>query len=256
MLPGLALALLGLVAGVCVEGVVSSFHHDGSLRPWPRCRSCGRPATPTLLIPLAGYVAQRRCVGCGRTQLLRAAQIECATALAFVILGGQYGGHPLLLAVSLAEAALLVAVFFIDLELRLIPTLLVTLLVLLALGSAAAWPQMGLWSALLGGAIGFGVFGLLVALARVVFGEGALGMGDANLALAIGCITGYPQVVLALSLGVFLGGLGAVLVILAGIVARNRGWGLHSTIPYGPYLVLGVLWVLSQGNTLTPLAHL
>jgi len=242
--------------GVFVEGVVSSFHYDGSLRPWPRCRSCGRSATPAVLIPLAGYIAQRRCGSCGQPQFLRALQIECATALAFFALGAQYGGHPLLLLVSLAEAALLVAVFFIDLELRLIPTMLIALLVLLALSSAVAWPQMGLWSALLGGAIGFGVFGILVALARVAFGEGALGMGDANLALAIGCITGYPQVVLALSLGVFLGGLGAVLVILGGIVVRRRGWGLHSTIPYGPYLVLGVLWVLVQGSALTPLVHL
>jgi len=255
-LPGLALALLGLVVGVFVEGIVSSFHYDGSLRPWPRCRSCGQLARPTALVPLAGYASHRHCASCGRPQFFRAVQIELATALAFVALGAQYWGHPLLLLVSLAEAALLAAVFFIDLELRLIPTMLVALLVLLALGSAAAWPQIGLWSALLGGAIGFGVFGILVVLARVVFGEGALGMGDANLALAIGCITGYPQVVLALSLGVFLGGLGAMLVILAGGVAHNRGWGLHSTIPYGPYLVLGVLWVLAQGSALTPLVHL
>jgi leader peptidase (prepilin peptidase)/N-methyltransferase len=111
------------------------------------------------------------------------------------------------------------------------------------------WPGLGLWSALLGGAVGFAAFGALVVLAHYVFGEGALGMGDANLALAIGCITGYPLVIFALSTGIFLGGIGAVATLVA-----KRG-GLRSTMPYGPYLVLAVLFVLAHGNTINPLVH-
>jgi leader peptidase (prepilin peptidase)/N-methyltransferase len=172
--------------------------------------------------------------------------VEATTALAYVALGAQYWGQPLLLVVSLVEAALLVAVLFIDLELRLIPTALVAVLVALALASARLWPHLGLWSALLGGAVGFVAFGALVVLAHYVFGEGALGMGDANLALAIGCITGYPLVIFALFAGIFLGGIGAV----ATLVAR-RG-GLRSVMPYGPYLVLAVLFVLAHGNTVNP----
>jgi leader peptidase (prepilin peptidase)/N-methyltransferase len=175
--------------------------------------------------------------------------VEAATALTFFALGAQYWGHPLLLMVSLMEAALLVAVLFIDLELRLIPTLLVAALVMLALAGATLWPGLGLGSALLGGAVGFAAFGALVVLAHFVFGEGALGMGDANLALAIGCITGYPLVIFALSTGIFLGGLGAVATLVA-----KRG-GLRSTMPYGPYLVLAVLFVLAHGNTINPLVH-
>ncbi len=87
-------------------------------------------------------------------------------------------------------------------------------------------------------------------IANVAFGEGALGLGDANLALAIGCITGYPLVVFALSAGVFLGGLGAIALL---IFARR---GLRGTMPYGPYLVLAVLYVLARGNTMAPLLHL
>lgn len=234
----LVLAALGLLAGIFVEGIVSSYHFNASFWPWPRCRQCGRLAPPSgLLRPC--------CAGCGRARRARALQIAAATALAFYLLGGQYWGHPLLLAVSALEAALLVAVLFIDLELRLIPTLLVGLLVALALGSAAAWPGLGVQSALLGAALGYLSFGAMVVLAHVVFGEGALGIGDANLALAIGCITGYPLVILALSTGVFLGGLGAVALIVCG---RH---GLRSTMPYGPYLVLAVLYVLARGNTMS-----
>jgi leader peptidase (prepilin peptidase)/N-methyltransferase len=248
--PALLLVALGLLIGVFVEGVVSSFHFDGSLWPWPHCRDCGYPAPPAFMAPVLGAMNHARCRRCGRSSRARAAQVQVATALAFLALGLQYWSHPLLLAVSLVEAALLVAVLFIDLELRLIPPLLVVALVTLALGSAAAWPGLGLWSALLGGALAFAAFGLLVIVARFVFGEGALGMGDANLALAIGCITGYPLVTFTLSVGVFLGGIGAMAML---IVARR---GLRSTMPYGPYLVLAVLYVLAHGNTLNPLVHL
>ncbi len=254
-MPVVFLALLGLLAGVPVEGIVSSYRRHGGFRPWPCCRDCGRHAPLVALVPLLGLLASPRCRDCGRSSWARALQAQVATGIAFVALGGQYAAHPVLLAVSLCEAVLLVALLFIDLELRLIPTLLVALLVLLALGSAAFWPGLGLASALLGGAIGFASFGVLVALARLVFGEGALGMGDANLALAIGCITGYPLVAFTLSVGVFLGGFGAMAVLLGAVVARRAGIGLRSTIPYGPYLVLGVLYVLAHGNTLNPLVR-
>ena len=251
------LAFLGLFVGVAVEGVVSSYRHHGGFRPWPCCRDCGRRAPLVALVPLLGLLAAPHCPapGCGRSWWSRALQVQVATGIAFVALGGQYAAYPALLAVSLCEAALLVALLFIDLELRLIPTLLVVLIVVLALGSAAFWPGLGLGSALAGGAIGFASFGALVLLARLIFGEGALGMGDANLALAIGCITGYPLVAFTLSVGVFLGGLGAAAILLGALVARRAGVGLRSTIPYGPYLVLGALYVLAHGNTLNPLVR-
>ncbi len=244
------LALLGLCAVVLVEAAVSCYHFSGRLTPRLCCRGCGRPLPVASWIPVAGPLLNRTCAACGRPSWFRALQIELATAVTFFVLSGQYWGQPVLLLVSLAEAALLVAVLFIDLELRLIPTPLIALLVLLALVSAAAWPGLGLWNAILGGVLGYASFGLLVIAARVVFGEGAFGLGDANLALAIGCITGYPLVVFALSSGVFLGGLGALFMVA---VARR---GLRSTMPYGPYLVLAVLYVLAHGNTLNPLVRL
>ena len=75
------------------------------------------------------------CRACGCRHRARALQVEAATALAFFALGAQYWDHPLLLVVSLVEAALLVAVLFIDVELRLIPTLLVAVLVVVGLGA-------------------------------------------------------------------------------------------------------------------------
>ncbi len=154
-----------------------------------------------------------------------------------------------MLAVTLAESAVLVAVLFIDLELLLIPTplvLVLVLLVLLALTSATLTRELGLRSAILGVVVGYVSFLLLVVLARQVYGDGALGSGDAHLALAIGCITGYPLVLSTLVLSALLGGLGAL-----GVLLRGRG-GRRSTLPYGPYLIIGVLYMLARGTTIHP----
>jgi leader peptidase (prepilin peptidase)/N-methyltransferase len=174
----------------------------------------------------------------GRLALAQAAQGALWAALA-----ARYGISPLL-PICLAEGTLLLAVLFIDVRHRLIPHALVLPGAVLALATSPLWPGLGLASSALAGAGAFLVFSLLVRLARRVFGEGAFGQGDANLAGWIGLLCGYPLVIVSLSVGVFLGGLGALAIIV-----WRRG-SLRATMPYGPYLVAGVLYVLLSGNTL------
>ena len=166
------------------------------------------------------------------------------TAAIFYGLGVQYATEPALLLVSLVEATLLILLLVIDFELRLVPTTVVGLLVAVALASADLWPGVDRWDALLGGAFGFASFAALVGLARLLCGVGALGLGDASLALAIGCITGYPRVVGTLVLGIVLGG------IAAGTLLLLRRVGLRQTIPYGPALIMVTIGVLAYGRTI------
>ncbi len=219
----LLLAVAGLMVGVPIKGVVASYHRDRSFWPWPHCQISGLNARwPTILslvhprinpcCPYSGGYTPRPCT------------VELVTAIVFSIVGTPYVDQPLLLVVTLTESTVLVAVLFIDLELLLIPTPLVLVLVLLALTSATVRPELGLRSAILGGVVGYVIFLLLVVL-------------------AIGCITGYPLVVSTLALGTLLGGLGAL-----GVLLRGRG-GRRSTLPYGPYLIIGVLYVLARGTS-------
>jgi len=217
--PALLLAALGLVVGVAVEGAVAAYRRDRSFWPWPSWR---------------------------RSRIKRMLSIQIVTAATFYGLAVQYAHEPPLLVIAAVESALLIALLVIDLDLRLIPTLPIGVLALLTLTSAGAWPGLGLRSALLGGVLGFASFVLLAAVGHRVFGEEVLGVGDANLALAIGCMTGYPLVVATLALGIFLGGMGAGAVLLLG-----RG-GLRETMPYGPALIVAVLIVLIHGNTAHP----
>jgi len=239
--PTLLLAVAGLMVGVLIKGVVASYHRDRSFWPWPHCQIRDLNTRWPTLLSLVNPRIDPRCPYSGG-YAPRPCTVELVTIIAFSIVGAPYVDQPLLLLVTLAESAVLIAVLFIDLELLLIPTPLVLVLVLLALTSATLTPELGLPSAILGGVVGYVIFLLLVVLARQIYGQGALGSGDAHLALAIGCITGYPLVVSTLALGALLGGLGAL-----GVLLRGRR-GRRSTLPYGPYLIIGVLYVLAHGT--------
>jgi len=246
-IPVVAIAVLGLLAGSVVDGVASSYHHHGGSGPWPCCRRCGRPRGGVASIPLVGLTMTRRCVACGRPYWVHALATHLATLLAFVAVGAPRVSSWPALGVALCEAAVLVALFFIDLETRTIPTAFVAALVALGLGGAVLGVGPCLGAALLGGIVGFVAFGVLAMVARLRYGDGALGLGDVNLALATGCIVGYPLVALTLAVGVVLGGFGAATVLLCAVVARRRlADSLRSVIPYGPWMIAALFLVMAR----------
>jgi leader peptidase (prepilin peptidase)/N-methyltransferase len=240
-------ALLGAMAGVGIMGVADHFSLNRSLWPTPICPHCGAHPGGQTWIPFIGVlVAWRVCPACGTTGGWRLALAVQALMVALaVLLLGKYG-IGWILASAAIETVVLTTVAVIDMQHRLIPTLLIYPTILFALACSAFWPNLGLWNSLLGGALAFALFFALAFLARLLFGEGALGDGDVTLATLIGVICGYPMVVLSLALGALAGGLGALFLL-----ALRRS-PLGTTIPYGPYLVIGVIYVLLSGNTTHP----
>jgi len=151
-------------------------------------------------------------------------------ALLFDAFAFQVGPRPILLLDSLYVAVLVQIVFF-DFEHRLIlDVVLIPTAVLALLLSLLAQP----WWAGLAVGIGAGlVFLALAGIGQFIVKSEALGMGDVKLAIFIGLLLGWPGTLRALFAGVFLAGLGAVIVIV--INRRLRGL----TLAYGPYLALG-----------------
>lgn len=242
-----ACGVLGACAGVAVIGTANHYTYDRSLTPVLACSHCGRHSPASAYLPILGPIFAFRCPACRKSgPWWLAAMVQAAMAVIWGLLAARYGpGWPLLS--SLLLTAILGAIAVIDFQHRLIPSYLVYPAGLLALVGSPAWPGLGLLSSLEGGAVGFALFYALALLARFAFGEGALGDGDVTLAAAIGAICGFPLVVLALAVGAFLGGMGAILVLIA------RRSPLGTAIPYGPYLIGGVIYVLLAGNTLHPM---
>lgn len=241
-------AVFGALAGVGGMAVADRFTRDRGLWPIPICPECGAHRPGIIWLPIIGaLVAQRRCPACAHAGAWRLGLlVQVIMATLAVLLWHKYGMGQLMLSADV-EVLVLTTVAVIDLQHRLIPTMLIYPTILFALVSSVAWPNLGLWNSLLGGALAFVLFFSLALVARLIFGEGALGDGDVTLATLIGVICGYPTVVLSLALGALAGGLGAILLL------AFRRSPLGSTIPYGPYLVIGVVYVLLSGNTTHPL---
>ncbi len=247
------LGVLGIIVGMIVAAVATSYSADRGFWPWPRRQVCHVDAPLRASHACINALIPPRHTHHGHAPTPHLRWVGVVTAAIFCGLGVQDATEPALLLVSLVEATLLILLLVIDIEVRLVPTPVVGLLVAVALANAGLWPGVGLWNALRGGAVGFASFTALVGLARLFCGVGALGLGDAYLALAIGCITGYPLVIGTLVLGIIIGGAAAAVLLLLGRV------GLHQTIlcflakaqiPYGPALMTATICILFYGRTM------
>ena len=68
-----------------------------------------------------------------------------------------------------------------------------------------------------------------------------MGMGDVKLAGLIGLATGFPLGLVALFIGIFIGGLAAVVLL----VLRMKG--RKDVVPYGTFLAIGPVITLLWG---------
>ncbi|MHB8509656.1 MAG: prepilin peptidase [Candidatus Dormibacteria bacterium] len=164
--------------------------------------------------------------------------------LLFGLVVYRFGLNPAAL-VRLAAVGVLVQVLVFDARHRLILNVVIYPSILVAVLGAAVNPllegphSMRLLYALAGGAMGGGLFLFLSLVSR-----GGIGLGDAKLMFLAGLVLGshplfYAPILRAIFLGVLAGGIGAA-VFLA---TRRRG--MRDFIPYGPFLVTGVILVIA-----------
>lgn len=234
-----AAALLGYCVGVFLNLCADFLPAEPRQSPFqfPRCSACGSARRP---LSLAGVIADwagwSRCPQCGAGRGLRAPIVELATAAIFGFLAWRYGVGVQFVFLAL-YFAVLVLVTVTDLEHRLILDVVTYPAMGLALVASFFMPHMTPVKALIGGAIGFGLFFVLAVIAR-----GGLGGGDVTLMGFVGLATGFPVVLVAILTGILLGGIGA------GVMLALRRVGRKSAIAYGPYLVLGAAFALLYGR--------
>lgn len=176
--------------------------------------------------------ADRQPATCARSAQ-RTWLLYVATLAAFGITAWRFGPDPVQIAIGWLYAAFLLTVMVIDFEHRRVLNVMVAPAAVAALALSLLPQTPSVESALLGGAVGLGLFVVVYLLSR-----GHLGMGDVKLAGVIGLMLGYPVVVNALVVGILLGA-AAALVLLATRRATRK-----STMAYAPYLALGALFVM------------
>lgn len=167
----------------------------------------------------------------GRKRLLvrLGGALACAIIAAIAFRPGHHDWLPA--ALTAFFGAILVVLACTDIERRRVPDRLSYPAMALAAAFCWAWPERPVDEIALGTAVAAGV-ALLIFAAGLLVG-GGMGLGDAKLMLLIGLLTGWPLVFSAIFFGVFLGGLPALGLMLAG---KRR---VH--FAYGPYLAAGAI---------------
>ena len=263
------LAALGLVMGIVINSLADNLPPDergvrrGPRRP--RCRHCGQAHRSGYWAAIVSYlVLGGRCEHCGRRRPARLLLVELASmaALPYVLVWAVGNGATAWQATwKFMAGAIILAIFLlitvIDIEHRLILRIVVlpALLIVAVIGSLD--PTRGLVKTLAGGVVGYGLMfgvyllaGLYTAVQDRLRGkpmeEVAFGGGDVNLAAVVGCVVGWPGVLLALLIAIFSGAAYSLFIIIPQLVRRR--YSPHSVIPYGPFLVLGALLIYFYGR--------
>jgi leader peptidase (prepilin peptidase) / N-methyltransferase len=143
------------------------------------------------------------------------------------------------LAVQLLILAILVVLTATDLEQRRLPHLLLDSLIVVAALFVPFNPTVRWVDALIGAAAAVAFMGLLGVVVR-----GGVALGDLYLVGPIGLVLGWPAIFVA----VFVAGLLSAAVSLLLLVTRRAG--LQSYIPFGPFLVAGMVVTLLRDPAL------
>jgi prepilin signal peptidase PulO-like enzyme (type II secretory pathway) len=218
------------------------------------CEHCKKTLRWFELVPLASFIAQGgRCRRCKARLSIQYPIVELLSGIIFVSVplalgvgaaaAGAVGGivGTLLLAVLwIAVFEMLLVMTLIDIRLGIIPDEInislatagvLLLLIPTPLDAAAVLIKII-------AALGAGVFfALLIAVTR---GKG-MGMGDLKLAIPLGLLFGWPDIILVL-MAAFV--IGAVI----GVIAIARGTNsMKGTLPFGPFLALGAVTAFFWG---------
>jgi leader peptidase (prepilin peptidase)/N-methyltransferase len=232
--------LVGLIVGFAINVVSTRLSAN---RPLLAALGCTRSAHPIRLaqaLPVVGYALQGgRCSTCGKGLSVSYPLVELLVGLLFATLVLLEGWGVRLLFHAL-YVAVLVLVLVIDWKHRDIYLSIIALGSVMALAGSALLPEVGIVSALIGAAVAGGFFLLAYLLAKLIFPriEEPLGAGDVFLALMMGLMLGFPNVVGALLIGPLLAGVAALLMLL------SRRSKIGDFMPYGVALCAAAILFL------------
>jgi leader peptidase (prepilin peptidase)/N-methyltransferase len=246
---------IGSFLNVCIDRLPL---RKSLISPQSHCEACQHRLSLLDMIPVIGYLWLRgRCRYCQARIPLRILLVEIFSGVIFFlsfwrfVLSADNADYTAFVITAFWSCVFLI-IIFIDWEHKLIlnrVTYPAGVAALIILGVDSLLPEPGILrnlnfllepsilSGIIGGAIGFAFF-LIVFLIN----PKGMGMGDIKLAGLIGLVTGFPLVIIALLIGIFTGGLVAIVLLFLRIKGRK------DVIPYGAFLSLGPIVVLLWGN--------
>ncbi|HEX4104214.1 MAG TPA: prepilin peptidase [Candidatus Paceibacterota bacterium] len=231
------------------------------------CPHCKHTLRWYELVPVISFVVQRaRCRNCGARIGSQYPLVELLSGFIFALVPFSLQGAPVVLPtlwVIAFEILLLIA--YVDIRLRIVPDELNIFLgiagIFIAVFTVGYFGmanvslfgayagifglQNNFWIAHLAGALaGAAFFWLLAFVSPFVFKQEGMGMGDVKLALPLGFLFGWPDILLLYGAAFVIGALAGI----AMIIARKKA--MKQTLPFAPFLVAGAAIAFFLGTPL------
>ncbi len=245
--------IFGLIIGSFLNCVVWRLYKEESfLFGKSYCPKCRHSLNVLDLFPVLSYVFLRgKCRYCGEKISIQYPLVELLTALLFVLVYLHFGPITGLFSFNffqviywLVMISFLIIIFVFDLKYYIIPdeviypAIVISMSWLLYSFSFGAMGKEALLYTILS-ALGASLFFFLIWF----FSKGmAMGFGDVKLAILMGLLLGFPNIIVGLFLGFLFGA-----IIGSGMVLFKRK-GLKSEIPFGPFLLAGLFTALFYGD--------
>ena len=241
--------VLGLVIASFLNVCIDRLPRNQSIvNPPSHCDSCQRRLAVKDLIPIYSYLRTKgKCSYCNAPIPQRVLWVEIGTGVYFGFLFWRFGLTPELGIVAF-YSCIFIVLMVIDLEHGLILNKIVYPAMAIAFLISTFTPGTGIVPFLSTGIAGSilssiiaGAAGFIIFLLIVIISKGGMGFGDVKMVGLIGLIIGWPQVFVAILIGIFLGGLVAIFLLFLKIKGRKQ------SIPFGPFLAIGAMFTLLYG---------
>jgi leader peptidase (prepilin peptidase)/N-methyltransferase len=246
---------IGSFLGVLVDRIPRG---ETFIKSRSHCEFCRKELKWLDLIPVLSFIFTKgKCRYCKRKLPIFYPAIEFTTGIMFALtyiysisnfqflIFNQIPSPNFLIALiyNLIVVSGFIVIFFMDLKYGLIlDKILLPVIIIIAVYLFILNPS-ALIINLLCGILAF-LFFLIVALTfKAIRGKEGMGGGDIKLAFVLGLFLGFPNIIIALYLAFLTGAIGGIILIL---------WKKKSlkstTLPFGPFLILGALICLFWGN--------
>jgi len=247
-------AAIGSFLNVCIDRLPA---RRSLVYPPSQCDACQHRLSPKDLIPVFSYLWLRgHCRYCRARIPRRVLWVELTGGVLFFLAFWRFGLSPEF-AITAFWGCVFLVIIFIDWEHKLIlnkvtfPAAVMALIILAVdsflpgwglLSNLRVFPEssilnVSILNGVIGGGLGFAFFFIVFLI-----NPRGMGMGDIKLAGLIGLVTGFPLVIVALFIGIFIGGLVAVTLLLLKVKGRK------DVIPYGAFLGIGPVVILLWGK--------
>ncbi len=261
----IAVGLIELLIGGVLNLLADALPHKRAIQFPPRYPD-DTPRPPIAWLGITAFLFGKRRAPDGTKLRTRYPLTELFTAGLMILTVLATSDDPKMTPEQLVFWLIYMAIFalitVIDLEHRLILFVeIIPACVIALIDAATTGYGADLRDALIGGAVGFGIFFLLY-LGGFVFiyvmaqtrgrstNEVAFGYGDVMLITLAGFILGWQPLIPAMFLTVFLGAIGAIAWLVGRWLTGNR-YALFTPLPYGQYIIAATILMLLFSTEIT-----